>query len=96
MFFIGDFNFTEESILHTMMTNILALNDVHQQYVLDNPDLSIEDRNGYTNGRSTKRIDYIWASPELYGRSIKVIMKERLYKNEPLSDHMAVIGTIEY
>jgi endonuclease/exonuclease/phosphatase family metal-dependent hydrolase len=94
--FLGDFNFTDDSLLHTHMTQILGLNDSHQEYVLDNPDLSDDARNGFTNGRNTKRIDYIWTSPELLVHSIKVFMKERLYKNKALSDHHSVIAHFSY
>ncbi|MBT7611135.1 MAG: hypothetical protein HN576_15345 [Bacteriovoracaceae bacterium] len=94
--FLGDFNFQPSSFLHDHMTTILGLNDSHQEYVLDNPDLSADERNGYTNRKLTKRIDYVWSSPELLVNESKVIMKERLYKNETLSDHKAVRTSLNY
>ena len=94
--FLGDFNFRPKSFLHHFMTSMLGLNDSHQEYVLDNPDLSVDQRNGYTNGKLTKRIDYVWCSAEFRTEKVEVIMTKKLYKNEPLSDHKAVLATFDY
>ncbi|MCO4793762.1 MAG: endonuclease/exonuclease/phosphatase family protein [Bacteriovoracaceae bacterium] len=92
--FLGDFNFPDSSFLHEMFTNELSLNDSHQEYVLDNPNLPDDELRGSTSS-SGKRIDYVFVTPDLKVEKSMVVFKDKLYKGKQLSDHRAVISTFE-
>ena len=93
--FLGDFNFTDRSILHSLLKTKLGLYDSFQEYIDDNPDLPSDIQRGITN-KNNKRIDYIWTSPEFSTFKSEVVLKEKLYKNKQLSDHRALLSTFEF
>lgn len=92
--FLGDFNFTEDSILHALLKQRLGIVDSHQEYVLDNPQLPDNVRLGATSS-GNERIDYIWSTNDLKVERSQVVFHEKLYKNKQLSDHKAVLTTFD-
>ncbi len=91
---MGDFNFPDTSFLHSLLTQDLGVNDSHQEYILDNPDLPDDIQRGSTS-KSGKRIDYVFVTPDLPVRNVEVVFKEKAYEGEQLSDHRAVLTTFD-
>ena len=91
---MGDFNFPDSSFLHDIFTTELSIEDSHQEYVTDNPDLPDDIIRGSTSS-SGKRIDYIFVTPDMPVDKVEVVLKEKLHQGEQLSDHRAVLTTFD-
>lgn len=92
---LGDFNFPDSSFLYQLLTFELQLNDSHREYVLANPDLPDDIARGATSS-SGKRIDYVFTTPEFSVDRVDVIFKDKIFKGRQLSDHRAVLSTLDF
>lgn len=102
--FMGDFNTQPTSKYHDYINLDIGLEDTHQTYVDQNPELSEKDRNGYTHERkcfkkvTQKKLDYIWLKDDtgldFYVKQSKIIYNGSHDENR-FSDHFGLMVDFE-